>query len=46
MGVEKEVLKSGNGEDYPKKGDQVTIEYTGNLFDEEAGADNHYRGDQ
>lgn len=45
MGVEKTVLKEGNGVDKPSKGDEVTIEYTGNLYDEEQ-ADNHYRGTQ
>ncbi|KAG7007852.1 hypothetical protein G7Y79_00008g024900 [Physcia stellaris] len=45
MGVEKKVLKEGNGTDKPQKGDEVTIEYTGNLYDE-AKADNDYRGDQ
>lgn len=43
MGVEKELLKAGNGKDYPTKGDEVTIEYTGNLYDESR-PDN--RGDQ
>lgn len=45
MGVERKVLKEGNGTDKPKKGDEVTIEYTGNLYDEEE-ADNDYRGKQ
>ena len=36
MGVSKAILKEGNGKDYPKKGDHVTIEYTGNLYDPEA----------
>ncbi|KAL9021164.1 MAG: hypothetical protein Q9185_001565 [Variospora sp. 1 TL-2023] len=45
MGVTKKVLKEGNGTDKPKAGDQVTIEYTGNLYDE-AKADNDYRGTQ
>ncbi|KAL8933882.1 MAG: hypothetical protein Q9211_005527, partial [Gyalolechia sp. 1 TL-2023] len=43
MGVERKVLKEGNGTDKPKKGDEVTIEYTGNLYDESE-ADNDYRG--
>lgn len=34
MGVTREVLTQGNGVDKPKKGDEVTIEYTGNLCDE------------
>ena len=44
MGVSKHTLKAGNGKDYPKKGDSVTIEYTGNLYDNAVGASNHYRG--
>ncbi|MCJ1302922.1 hypothetical protein MMC08_005727 [Hypocenomyce scalaris] len=43
MGVTRKVLKEGNGTDRPKKGDEVTIEYTGNLYDE-AQASNNYRG--
>ncbi|KAL8655116.1 MAG: hypothetical protein Q9210_001096 [Variospora velana] len=45
MGVTKKVLKEGNGTDKPKAGDEVTIEYTGNLYDETK-ADNDYRGTQ
>ena len=30
MGVEKQVLKPGNGTDFPKKHDEVAMEYTGN----------------
>ena len=45
MGVEKEILNAGNGEDYPTKGDEVTIEYTGNLYDETQ-ENNNYRGKQ
>jgi FK506-binding protein 1 len=29
MGVEKVVVKPGNGMDYPKKHDEVSMEYTG-----------------
>ena len=36
MGVERTVLKSGNEVDKPQKGDLVTIEYTGNLYDDSA----------
>jgi FK506-binding protein 1 len=43
MGVTRKVLKPGNGIDKPKKGDEVTIEYTGNLYDEKY-PDNDYRG--
>ena len=45
MGVEKKILKPGNGTDRPSKGDEVTIEYTGNLYDANK-ADNDYRGTQ
>lgn len=45
MGVDRKVLKEGNGTDKPKKGDLVTIEYTGNLYDKSK-ADNDFRGQQ
>jgi FK506-binding protein 1 len=44
MGVTREILKEGNGSDKPKKGDEVSIEYTGNLYDE--AASDHHRGKQ
>ena len=31
MGVTKEVLKEGDGKTYPKKGDELTMHYTGTL---------------
>ncbi|MCJ1250389.1 FK506-binding protein 2B [Trapelia coarctata] len=46
MGVTRKVVKEGNGVDRPQKGDEVTIEYTGNLYDSSKGADNDYRGTQ
>lgn len=45
VGVTRKLLKPGNGTDKPKKGDEVTIEYTGNLYDEKY-ADNDYRGEK
>jgi FK506-binding protein 1 len=33
MGVEKTVVSQGNGQDTPRKGDTVTMEYTGWLYD-------------
>lgn len=36
MGVEKYVLKPGNGTDVPQKNDKVAMEYTGWLYDEDA----------
>ena len=32
MGVEKQVIRSGNGVDIPKKHDEVSMEYTGWLY--------------
>ncbi|KAJ6001686.1 hypothetical protein N7522_006913 [Penicillium canescens] len=43
MGVEKKILKEGNGVDYPKKGEHVAIHYTGCLYDESK-SDNHFMG--
>jgi len=43
MGVEKKVLKDGNGTDKPKAGDTVTMEYTGWLYDASASA-NGFKG--
>ncbi|CAB46710.1 FKBP-type peptidyl-prolyl cis-trans isomerase Fkh1 [Schizosaccharomyces pombe] len=31
MGVEKQVISSGNGQDFPKPGDRITMHYTGTL---------------
>lgn len=33
MGVEKETIKAGDGESFPKKGDRLTMHYTGTLAD-------------
>ncbi|MCJ1325922.1 hypothetical protein MMC10_002585 [Thelotrema lepadinum] len=46
MGVQRKLVKPGNGVDYPKKGDNVTMEYTGNLYDEAAGESKDFRGTQ
>jgi len=45
MGVTRTVSANGNQQDKPKKGDEVTIEYTGWLYDVNK-ADNGYRGDK
>ncbi|KAK3082180.1 hypothetical protein LTS18_000110 [Coniosporium uncinatum] len=45
MGVQKKVLKQGNGVDRPKAGDQVSMEYTGYIYDT-AQATNDYKGKQ
>jgi FK506-binding protein 1 len=45
MGVEKKVLKTGNGTDKPKAGDTVTMEYTGWLYDPSA-ADSGFKGNK
>ena len=46
MGVTRKIISKGNGTDKPKKGDTVTIEYTGNLYDEAKGSKNDFRGKQ
>ncbi|KXS18487.1 peptidyl-prolyl cis-trans isomerase, partial [Gonapodya prolifera JEL478] len=33
MGVTREVIKAGDGANFPKKGDKVTMHYTGTLTD-------------
>jgi len=33
MGATKQVLKTGNGEDTPRKNDTITVEYSGWLYD-------------
>jgi len=43
--LQKQLIKPGNGHDKPKKGDEVTIEYTGWLYDAAAAA-NQQRGKQ
>ncbi|PGH10470.1 hypothetical protein AJ80_07513 [Polytolypa hystricis UAMH7299] len=45
MGVEKKTLVEGNGVDYPKKGENVALNYTGCLYDATK-ADNHFMGKQ
>jgi FK506-binding protein 1 len=44
MGVEKTVIKPGNGVDRPRKGDAVSMEYTGYLFDANK-PENGFKGD-
>ena len=39
MGVTKQLISQGNGTDRPKAGDTITMEYTGNLYDQNA--ENH-----
>ena len=36
MGVTKKLISPGNGVDKPKAGDKITMEYTGNLYDQSA----------
>lgn len=43
MAVEKKTLTPGNGVDFPKKGDNVALHYTGCLFDA-SNADSHNMG--
>lgn len=46
MGVTREIIKQGIGSERPKKGDEVAIEYTGNLYDSNAGSEINFRGKQ
>ena len=46
MGVTKKVIKEGNGTDRPSNGDEVTIEYTGNLYDPSVDPEKDFRGKQ
>ena len=41
--LDRKVLSSGNDTDYPKVGDEVTIEYTGWLYDSSK-PDQEYKG--
>jgi FK506-binding protein 1 len=41
--LQKKLIKSGNGVDKPMTGDEVTIQYTGWLYDA-AATDNQNRG--
>jgi FK506-binding protein 1 len=36
MGVTKTMISPGNGKDKAKAGDTITMEYTGNLYDDNA----------
>lgn len=46
MGVTKKILSPGNGTDKPKAGDQISMLYTGCLYDQNAGEANHFMGKQ
>ncbi|OCT51110.1 hypothetical protein CLCR_09333 [Cladophialophora carrionii] len=43
--LDKKLLSAGNNVDYPKSGDEVTIEYTGWLYDASK-ANEDYKGDK
>ena len=43
--LDKKLLSAGNNKDYPKVGDEVTIDYTGWLY-EASKADQEYKGKQ
>lgn len=36
MGVTKQILQEGNKQDYPQKGDMISMHYTGCLYNESA----------
>jgi len=44
MGITRKLIELGNGADKPKKGDEVTIKYTGSLYDSSIGPENDFRG--
>ncbi len=44
MGVTRKVIEEVTGTEKPQKRDEVTVEYTGNLYDAEVGPENDYRG--
>lgn len=43
--LDRKVLLQGNGTDYPKVGDEVSIEYTGWLYDSSK-ADQEFKGNK
>ena len=43
--IEKKLIRKGNEMDKPQKGDKVTVEYTGWLYDAGQAA-NQYRGEE
>ncbi|PGG99246.1 hypothetical protein AJ79_08609 [Helicocarpus griseus UAMH5409] len=45
MGVTKRVLRNGNGADKPIKGDEVSIDYTGCIYDPNAQG-KYFMGDE
>ena len=46
MGFTRKVIKEGNHIDRPSKGDEITVEYTGNLYEPSAGPEKDFRGEQ
>ncbi|KAL2053123.1 hypothetical protein ABVK25_006447 [Lepraria finkii] len=46
MGVTRKVIKEGTSSEMPKKGDEVTVEYTGYLYDSNVGQEKDFRGKQ
>ena len=46
MGVTRKVIKEGTSSEMPKKGDEVTVEYTGYLYDSNVGPEKDFRGKQ
>jgi len=40
MGITRKVVKEGTGTENPKKGDEVTIKYTGKFYDISVGLEN------
>ena len=46
MGFTRKVIEDGNGSDMPKEGDEITVEYTGYLYDLDAGLGKDFKGEQ
>lgn len=46
MGVTRKVIKEGSGSEMPKEGDEITVEYTGYLYDPNVGPEKDFKGEQ
>ena len=46
MGVTRKVIKEGTGSEMPREGDEITVEYTGHLYDSNVGPEKDFKGEQ
>ena len=46
MGFTRKVIEVGNGFDMPQKEDEITVEYTGYLYDSNVGPEKDFKGEQ